>query len=198
MAWRRIGNKPLSETNDDPIHWLTHICSTRGRWVLNKLWYWEYRKSKTHRFYVIGGLPTFRVSIMPYVHNSYVNTLSTEQNGHHFAEDIFKCTSVNKNAWKFHWSLWVPLENKPTMVQVMAWCRPGDRPLFESILSKHYSHNELTTSVSANWCYVGLLGWQHIIAPLDDATPHLKYIFHSHDIMTSDGNFYQPKNTRVL
>ena len=31
MAWRRIGDKPLSEPI--PTDFLTHVCGTRGRWI---------------------------------------------------------------------------------------------------------------------------------------------------------------------
>ena len=33
MAWRLIGDKPLSEVNQCLPDSLTHICGTRGRWV---------------------------------------------------------------------------------------------------------------------------------------------------------------------
>ena len=43
MAWRRSGDKPLSETM--VISWLTHICVTRPQWVKGKVWgvFWEYK-----------------------------------------------------------------------------------------------------------------------------------------------------------
>ena len=74
-----------------------------------------------------------------------VNTLRPRQNGRHFADDMFKCIFLNKNAWilikislKF-----VPkgsINNIPALVQIMAWCRPGDKPLFEPMLVRMPTH----------------------------------------------------------
>ena len=67
------------------------------------------------------------------------NTLWPRQNGRHFADDMFKCIFLNKNAsialkisLKF-----VPkirITNIPALVQIMAWRRPGDRPLSEPMM----------------------------------------------------------------
>ena len=67
------------------------------------------------------------------------NTLRPRQNGRHFPEDIFKCIFVNENIFiptksslKF-----VPngsINNIPALVQIMAWCRPGDKPLSEPMM----------------------------------------------------------------
>ena len=80
-------------------------------------------------------------------HTAYcnVNTLRPRQNGHHFADDIFKCVLLNENVWitiknslKF-----VPkglINNIPALVQIMAWCRPGDKPLSEPMLISLPTH----------------------------------------------------------
>ena len=38
---------------------------------------------------------------------------------------------------KFHWSLFLkgPMESKPSLVEIMTWCRIGDKPLFEPMLT---------------------------------------------------------------
>ena len=60
----------------------------------------------------------------------HLNTLRPRQNCHHLAEDIFKCIFLNQNdAIEI---TKVPIENKPTMVQIMAWRHPGDRPSSEA------------------------------------------------------------------
>ena len=74
-----------------------------------------------------------------------INTLRPRQNGRHFADDIFKCIFLNENAWilikislKF-----VPkgsINNIPALVQIMAWRRPGDKPLFEPMLVRIPTH----------------------------------------------------------
>ena len=63
-----------------------------------------------------------------------VITLRPRQNGRHFADDIFKCIFVNENEWisikiSLKFVLKGPINNIPASVQIMAWCRPGDKPL---------------------------------------------------------------------
>ena len=68
------------------------------------------------------------------VYTCIFNTLRSRQNGRHFADDIFKRIFLNENIWiltkislKF-----VPkgsINNIPALVQMMAWRRPGDKPL---------------------------------------------------------------------
>ena len=63
-----------------------------------------------------------------------INTLRPRQNGRHFAGDIFKCIFLNENAWiQIKISLKFvpqgPVNNIPALVQIMAWRRPGDKPL---------------------------------------------------------------------
>ena len=77
---------------------------------------------------------------------SHVNTLRPRQNGRHFADDILKCIFLNENVW-------IPIQiamefvpkgsinNIPALVQIMAWRRPGDKPLFEPMMLS------LTTSI---------------------------------------------------
>ena len=68
------------------------------------------------------------------------NTLRPKQNGRHFADDIFKCIFLNENAWisvkispKFVPK--GPIKNIPALVQIMAWRRPGEKPLSEPMVS---------------------------------------------------------------
>ena len=73
------------------------------------------------------------------------NTLRPRQNGRHFADDISKCIFLNENAWilikdslKF-----VPkgsINNSAALVQIMAWRRPGDKPLSKPKLVKILTH----------------------------------------------------------
>ena len=78
-----------------------------------------------------------------------VNTLRPRQNGRHFLDDIFNCIFLNENIWisnkislKF-----VPkgqINNIPALVQIMAWRRPGDKPLFEPMMVSRLMHNCIT------------------------------------------------------
>ena len=75
----------------------------------------------------------------------YLNTLRPRQNGRHFADDIFKRIFVNENiiipiriSLKF-----VPkgsINNSPALVQIMAWCRPGDKPSSEPMMVNLPTH----------------------------------------------------------
>ena len=67
------------------------------------------------------------------------NTLRPRQNGRHFADDIFKGISLNSNVWiPINFSLKFvtksPINNIPELVQIMAWRRPGDKPLSEPMV----------------------------------------------------------------
>ena len=74
-----------------------------------------------------------------------ITALRPRQNGHHFADDIFKFIFVNENVWipimislKF-----VPnglINNIPALVQIMAWGRPGDKPLSEPMMVRLPTH----------------------------------------------------------
>ena len=68
-----------------------------------------------------------------------VNTLRPRQNGRHFADAIFKCIFLNENVWipiKISLKLVPksPINNSPALVQIMAWHRPGYKPLSESMM----------------------------------------------------------------
>ena len=71
--------------------------------------------------------------------------IEAETNGRHFPDDIFKCIFLNENvlilikiSLKF-----VPkgqINNIPALVQIMAWCRPGDKPLSEPRVDSLLTH----------------------------------------------------------
>ena len=61
------------------------------------------------------------------------------RNRRHFADDSFKCIFVNENMFisinillKFIPK--GPINKIPTLVQIMAWRRPGDKPLSEPMM----------------------------------------------------------------
>ena len=67
------------------------------------------------------------------------NTLRPRRNGHHFADDIFKRIFFNENIWiLIQISLKSvpkdPINNIPSLVQIMAWRRPGDKLLSEPMM----------------------------------------------------------------
>ena len=75
----------------------------------------------------------------------WVNSLRPRQNGRHFADNVFKCIFLNENVWiLFKISLKFvpkgPINNIPSLVQVMAWRRPGDKPLSEPMMVSLLAH----------------------------------------------------------
>ena len=71
------------------------------------------------------------------LHN--LNTMRPRQNGRHLADNISKCIFLDENAWiSIKISLkFVPnvqINNIPALVQIMAWRRPGDKPLSEPMM----------------------------------------------------------------
>ena len=67
------------------------------------------------------------------------NTLRPRQNGRHFADDILNSIFLNENVWilikiSLKFLPEGPIDNIPSLVQIMAWPRPGDKPLSEPMM----------------------------------------------------------------
>ena len=74
-----------------------------------------------------------------------VNTLRLRQNGRHFADDTFNRIFMNENvriSIKFSLKFVPkgPVNNIPALVQITAWCRPGDKPLSEPVMVSLLTH----------------------------------------------------------
>ena len=72
-----------------------------------------------------------------------VNPLRLIRKGQHFADDIFKLFFENvlisiEVSLKFVPK--APINNIPALVQVMAWHRPGDKPLSKPMIASLQSH----------------------------------------------------------
>ena len=75
----------------------------------------------------------------------FVNTLRRRQNGRHFPDDIFKCIFLNENVWisikiSLRFVPKGPIDNIPALVQIMAWRRPGNKPLSEPMMVRLLTH----------------------------------------------------------
>ena len=73
------------------------------------------------------------------------NTLRLRQNGRHFPDDIFKCIFLNENVRiSIEISLKFvpkgPINNIPPLIQIMAWCQWGDKPLSEPMMVSLPTH----------------------------------------------------------
>ena len=75
----------------------------------------------------------------------YINTLRPRQDGRHFADDIFTCIFFKENCcilikFSLKYVRKGPIDNNPALVQIMAWRRPGDKPLSEPMMVSLLTH----------------------------------------------------------
>ena len=68
-----------------------------------------------------------------------INTLRPRQDGRHFADDFFTCIFFNEKLlylikFLLKYVRKGPIDNNPALVQIMAWRRPGDKPLSEPMM----------------------------------------------------------------
>ena len=126
--------------------------------------------------HITGNFIFEKADIMSRHH--WVNTLRPRQNGRRFADDIFKRIFLNENvrisikiSLKF---LRVqltkgPINNNPSLVQVMAWRRSGDKPLAEAMMVSLLTHICVTwPQWVKQWQFVV---WQQIEAWSADHIP---------------------------
>ena len=103
-------------------------CSNYYQRKMNVLQHWPFRRFTDPRWNCL----------------SLINTLRPRQNGHHFADDIFKRIFLNDNIWiQIQISKFVPkgsINNIPALVKIMAWRRPGDKPLSEPMMVSLLTH----------------------------------------------------------
>ena len=70
----------------------------------------------------------------------FINTLRPGQNGRHFTDIL-----LNENVWipneiSLKFVSKGPINNIPSLVQIMAWRRPGDKPLSEPMMVSLLAH----------------------------------------------------------
>ena len=73
------------------------------------------------------------------------NSLRPRRNGHYNTDDIFKCIFLKENVWiptqiSLKFVPKGPIDNIPALVQIMAWRRPGDKPLSEPMMVSLLTH----------------------------------------------------------
>ena len=102
---------------------------------------------------------------VPFIYNACIgqtnnlNTLRPRQNGRRFADDTFKRILLNENARILikispRFVPKGPISNNPALFQIMAWRRPGDKPLSDPMVVWSLTHICVTppqwVQVSAN------------------------------------------------
>ena len=90
-----------------------------------------------------------------YLSWSSLNTLRPRQNGP-FPDDIFKWIFLNENVWipikiSLKFVPKGPINNITAMVQIMAWRRPGDKPLSEPMMVSLPTHICVAWPQWVNW-----------------------------------------------
>ena len=92
---------------------------------------------------------------LKFVPRGPINTLRPRKIGRHVLDDIFKCIFLNEKVWiSMKISLKFipkgPINNIPALVQIMAWRRPGDKPLSETMHDSFLTHICVTRSQWVN------------------------------------------------
>ena len=108
-----------------------HLWRRMHRWPLSLfngvchpvVHYWDYYP---------GALPSF-------------NTLRPRHNGSHFADDTFNRMFLKENVrismkTSLKFVPKIPIDNIPALFQIMAWRRPGDKPLSEAMMVSLLTH----------------------------------------------------------
>ena len=91
-----------------------------------------------------------------------LNTLRPNQDGRHFPDEIF----LKENVW-ISTNIWLkfvpkgPIDNILELVQIMAWRRPGAKPLYESMMVSLPTH----ISVARPQWIKAVLSIDHMIKP---------------------------------
>ena len=120
-----------------------HLKLLSGKWQAFCLGFNMLRSCIWNDDHVMMGASCFRHTVLRYHHPQGMalafTHLSQNKNGCYFADDIFKCISMNekfciliKISLKF-----VPkglIDNKTALVQVLSWCRSSGKPLPEPML----------------------------------------------------------------
>ena len=92
----------------------------------------------------------------------YINTLRLRQHGRHLADDTFKRISLNENVIisikiSLKFVPMGPINNIPALVQIMAWRRPGHKPLSKAMMVSLLTHICVTRPQWVNSCEVGFI-----------------------------------------
>ena len=116
-----------------------HKLQTRHFTMGSFCWTCELSKYKPYTWLGFQSSPCLLIN------GHHFNTLRPRQNGSHVADDIFKRIFLNENVRIFIWiSLKFvpkgPINNIPALARIMAWCRPGDKPLSEPMIIRLPTH----------------------------------------------------------
>ena len=143
-------NHVVCNINNTVIDNITKPCSV----TINKLA--KFPPYKQNESCARAGNPR-KSKFMYSVNHDKVYTLRPRQNGRHFSEDIFSWIFVNEIVWLL---IKIPLKfvpmtsinTIPALIQIMAWHRPGGKPLSEPMMVNLLTHICVTRPQWANSC----------------------------------------------
>ena len=137
------------------LYWIKALAQ------LNIILSWTSQCGDKKNHVVIGHAPLKPLTL---------STLRPRQNERHFANDIFKCIFLNENVWILIKSSLKfvpkgPINNIPALVQIMAWRRPGDKLLSESMMICLPMHICVTRPQWVNMlnCFIDYKRFIHIL-----------------------------------
>ena len=99
-----------------------------------------------------------RGALLRHITTKFVNTLRSRQNGRHFASVILKCIFLNENVWiliriSLKFIRKGPSNSISALIQIMAWRRPGDKPLSGPIMVILSTHTCVTRPQGVIYVY---------------------------------------------
>ena len=110
----------------------TYNC-TLGVWTVQRIRVHTRARSMNPALYVTVGFHLF-----PLEEPDYFNILRPKKL-RHFADGIFKSIFFNENVWILVKNS-RPINNIPPLVQIVAWCLPGNKPLSEPMMVRLPTH----------------------------------------------------------
>ena len=92
-----------------------------------------------------------------------INTLRPRQDGRRFPDDTFERIFFNENVIilikiSLIFLPYGPINNIPVLVQIMAWRRSGDKPLYEPMMGRLPTHICVTRPQWVNQCWHTISG----------------------------------------
>ena len=116
-------------------------ASNRSTWCLHG----NQANNINHVDSMIASFPIFHIPRRVQCAHAAINSLRPRQNGRYNADDTFKCIFLNENVWiptkiPLKFVSKGPINNIPALVQIMAWRRPGGKPLSELMMVSLLTH----------------------------------------------------------
>ena len=128
-------------------------------------WHVDYLEVSEHNISILRGITA-------------ISTLRPRRNGQHSTDDIFKRIFFNENILiSLNISLKFvpkgPINNIPALVPIMAWRRPGDKPLSEPVMVRLPTYICVTRPQWVNWENASSHSEMYVLLSGSNATPNI-------------------------